>query len=75
MMVNSLKILMLVASDSMLSNISGDKFMSLNVPVDSYANLESSYFFRNAPRDISEFAHKIIKGKCIITAHLKNTTY
>lgn len=64
-MVASLRMLMLVAADSMLSNMGNtEKFMSLNVPVDSYASLDSGYFLRNAPRDISEFAHKIIKVIC-----------
>ena len=63
-MVASLRMLMLVAAESMLSNMGEKKFMSLNVAVDSYVTLDSAYFLRTAPRDISEFAHKIIKVVC-----------
>ena len=64
-MVASLRMLMTVAAESMLSNTPADRrFMSLNVPVDHYAGTDSSTFLRTAPRDVSEFAHKIIKVLC-----------
>ena len=66
-LVISLNMLMTIGSDSLLRNLSeNSRFISINVPVDppKYTALDSGTFLRQAPRDISEFAHKIVKIIC-----------